>query len=119
VTHFKVDIQLPLRYNSEKNDSLGKKIPEASFLETYQEILKLFGGINTTNTPIMGSWKCPNTGKVYNDQNIVFTVLVESEDKATITNVPKIRELIKYKEIIKNRFKQEEIFMVATRCSWL
>jgi len=45
--------------------------------------------------------------------------LVESEDKMTITNVSKIKELIEYKKELMGKFKQHQIFMVATRCSWI
>lgn len=116
MTHFKIDIQLPLNYNLEDG---GGKIPEEFFFETYEELLKLAGGINTANTPILGSWINPSDKRRYNDKSIVFTVLVESEDRMTIKNVTKIKELIDYKEVLKKRFKQHEIFMVATRCVWL
>ena len=77
------------------------------------------GGIHTTNVPIVGSWISPKTKKGYNDRSIIFSVIVESEDKMTITNVPMIKELEKYKKKLKKRFKQEEIFMIATRCIWI
>lgn len=119
MTHFKVDIQLPTRYNSKEGEEVGPEIPPQFLWETYNELLTLAGGINTANQPIMGSWICPTTKKTYHDNNMVFSVLVVSEDKMTVMNVPKIQQLQKYKEKLKERFKQEEIFMVATRCSWL
>ncbi len=119
MTHFKVDIQLPLNFNPEKGEKEGKIIPPEIFHDTYEELLEMVGGINTTNRPINGSWISPKSGKRYNDRSIVFSVLVESEDKMTITNVPKIKKLQEYKEVLKERFKQEEIFMVATRCVWI
>ena len=119
MTHFKVDIQLPTRYNPEEGEETGCEIPREFLWETYNELLGLAGGINSANQPIMGSWICPKTKKIYHDDNMVFSVLIESEDKKTITNASKIKELIKYKETLKERFKQHEIFMVATRCSWL
>ena len=116
MTHFKVDIQLPLKFNKEEG---GDLIPEEYFFETYEELLDLAGGINTNKNPILGSWINPSTKKRYDDKTIVFTTVVESEDRKTITNATKIKELIKYKEKLKERFKQHEIFMVATRCTWL
>lgn len=116
MTHFKVDIQLPLNFNSEDG---GGKIPEEYFFHTYEELLKLANGINTTNIPVIGSWINPNNKKRYNDKSVVYTILVDSEDKMTINNATKIKELKKYKEVLKERFKQHEIFMVATRCCWL
>ncbi len=116
MTHFKVDIQIPLTYNPEKGKRIGSKIPEVYFLETYEELLKMIGGISTSSIPITGSWINPNK-KRYDDRTIVFSVVVESEDKMTLTNISKIQELKNYKETLKLRFKQEEIFMVATRCT--
>ncbi len=119
MTHFKIDIQLPTRFNPKDEEKVGKEVPPPFLWETYNELLALAGGINTVNQPIMGSWVCPKTKKTYHDNNMVFSVLVDSEDKMTVMNVPKIKELQKYKEILKERFQQQEIFMVATRCSWL
>ena len=116
MTHFKIDIQLPLCFNKEDG---GAKIPEEFYFEAYEELLKLAGGINTTNTPILGSWINPSNKKRYDDKCVVYTILVESEDKMTITNVPKIKELIEYKKELMEKFKQHQIFMVATRCVWI
>lgn len=111
-----MDIQLPLCYNPEDGEGL---ISEEDFLKTYEELLKIAGGINTFNSQIMGSWINPADKRRYNDKTVVYTVLVDSEDRMTIHNATKIKELKKYKEILKERFKQHEIFMVATRCVWL
>src|SRR3989344_8793799 len=111
MTHFKVDIQLPLCFNSEDG---GGKIPEEFYFDTYESLLKLAGGINTTNTPVMGSWINPDNKKRYNDQSVVYTVLVDSEDKMTVHNATKIKKLKKYKEVLKKKFKQHQIFMVST-----
>src|SRR3989344_2315891 len=99
MTHFKIDIQLPLAYNPKK----GQRV----------------GGISTSNVPVMGSWINPKTKKRYNDKSIVLSVVIESGDIMTIINVPKIKELKDYKETLKVRFKQHEIFMIATRCTWI
>jgi hypothetical protein len=119
MTHFKVEIQLPLNFNPEKGKKIGEKIPPELFHITYEELLGMVGGINTSNVPIVGSWISPKTKKRYNDSSIIFSVVVESEDKMTITNVPKIKELQAYKEKLKERFNQEERFMIATRCIWI
>lgn len=116
MTHFKVDIQIPLKYNPEDG---GEKIPEEFYFKTYEELLKIAGGINTTNTPIIGSWINPDNKVRYNDSSVVYTILVDSEDRMTIHKCSKIKELIEYKEILKERFKQHQIFMVCTRCVWL
>ena len=90
MTHFKIDIQLPLNFNSEDGGGL---ISEESFFKTYEELLEMVGGINTTKSPVMGSWICPKTKKRYNDKSILFTIIVESEDIVTASNVPKIKSL--------------------------
>ncbi len=69
--------------------------------------------------PIIGSWINPKDKKRYNDKTLVYTVLVESEDKMTIEKITKIKELKTYKEVLKERFKQHGILMAATRCVWL
>lgn len=119
MTHFKVEIQLPLNFNPKKNEKIGKKIPAEEFHKTYEELLKIAGGINTANEPVMGSWISPKTKKRYNEKSIIFSLIVESEEKAEMSDVPKIKKLKKYKEKLKKRFKQEEIFMIITRCVWI
>jgi hypothetical protein len=69
MTHFKVDIQLPLKFNPEEG---GENIPQEYFFETYEELLKLASGISTNNNPIIGSWVNPKDKKRYDDKTIVF-----------------------------------------------
>tara|TARA_Y100000034_G_scaffold29691_2_gene36039 strand:- start:673 stop:1032 length:360 start_codon:yes stop_codon:yes gene_type:complete len=119
MTHYKVEIQIPLFYNLEDGKKDREKIPSKLFYETYLEIFNMVGGIHTSPTPVFGAWRCPKTRKAFFDKSTVFTVLVETNDIKTINNIPKMKELIEYKKILKKRFKQHEIFMVATRCQWL
>ena len=119
MTHFKVDIQLPLKHNPESGEDVGKEIPKKLFFDAYEKFLSIGCGVHTTNTPVFGSWIHPNTKQRYNDNTIVFTIVVDSEDKVTVANVDKIKLLKEYKEVLKTNFKQNEIYMVATRCSWL
>jgi len=117
MTHFRVDIQLPLCFNSEDG---GGKIPEELFLDTHIDLLNMVGGIHTSKQPVLGSWlNTDEKNKRYDDRCIVYSVLVESEDKVTVNNITKIKELIDYKKVMMKRFKQHKIFMVATRCTWL
>ena len=113
MTHFQITIQLPLKYNN------GEKIEESKFKETYEEVLDITGGITINPRPLQGAWIDPNDGIRYDDETITFSVLIDSEDKITALKVQKILELKQYKEKLKERFNQKEIFMVATRCSWL
>src|SRR3989344_2608891 len=103
MTHLKVDIQLPLNFNAEKGKKIRETVPKEHFFDTYEELLKIAGGINTHNVAIMGSWVDRKTKKRYDDNSTVFSVLVDSEDKFTIQNVSKIKELKDYKEKLKER----------------
>jgi len=116
MTHFRVDIQLPLKFNKEDGGGL---IPEEYFSDTYEELLKIGGGISTSNNQIIGSWINPKDKRRYDDKSVVFTVVVESEGKVIVTNIGKIKELLEYKEKLKERFRQHEILMIATGCTWL
>lgn len=119
MTHFKIDIQLPLRFNPKTGQKQGEEVPSSHFHLTYKELLNLFGGVHTTNSPIMGSWMCPKTNKPFHDKSVVFSILVPSADKNDILKIPKIKQLKEYKRKLKKRFNQKEIYMVATRCYWL
>ena len=119
MTHFQITIQLPLKYNATENSAERMKIEEYKFKETYDELLVIARGITINPIPLQGTWVNPSNGIRYDDENLMWSVLVESEDKISAIKVPKIQELIKYKEILKNRFQQEEMYLVAIRCSWL
>lgn len=103
MTHYKVEIQIPLYYNPKGRKKKRRKISKQLFYRTYEELFDLAGGIHTTNIPVLGAWKCPKTGRKFYDRCIVYIVLVETEDKMTITNIPKIQELVKYKKVIKKK----------------
>lgn len=118
MTHFKVDIILPLFYNK-NHERKRESIPPEPFLTTYQELVKMCGGISFPDHKILGSWISPITNKAYDDENRIFSVVVESHDKVNARNAPKIKKLIKYKQTLNKRFQQEEISMIATRCCWL
>ena len=89
MTHIRVDIHLPLKFNPEES---GKEISQEIFFQTYEELLKLAGGISTNNNPLNGSWINPLSNVRYDDKTITFTIVVESEDRMTINQIPKIRE---------------------------
>lgn len=67
MTHFKIEIQIPRYYNIIKGDENREKIPEVLFYDTYHELLELAGGVNTSPNPIIGAWKCPKSGKVFQE----------------------------------------------------
>ena len=117
MTHFKVDIQLPKVYNEKEGTRI--QIPEESFTKTYDDLLSIVGGISLSKNPILGSWIHPSTGERFDDETITYSVLVNSEDRRNPQNATKIKELIDYKKTLMIRFKQHEIFMVTSRCTWL
>ncbi len=116
MTHFKVDIQIPIEYNLQKGENKRRKIPISDFYETYCELRNIVGGVHFNTTPVIGSWISPKK-EIYDDELYVFTVIVESGDRKTVTNAPKIKKILSYKRKLKTRFKQEEMYILATRCT--
>lgn len=105
---FKVEILLPLRYNREGDEAIGKLIDGKEFHDTYEQLLEKFGGISSYENRVNGSWVSPETKKRYDDESVIFSVVLNSEQE-----VQKIKE---YKEVLKIRFKQEDIFMTSMVC---
>jgi len=71
----KVEILLPLTYNPEGKEEIGKKIPEYTFHKTYEELLKIAGGVSTNFTPVKGSWICLEDRVRYDDQSVTLMIL--------------------------------------------
>lgn len=109
MTHYHVVIQLPLHYNPVKGEEKRQKISAEDFRKTYIELLEMVGGVNTSNTPISGAWKNPKTKQNFFDENIAFNVLVETEDKKTLTNIPKMKKLVDYCSVESSLFTEDTI----------
>jgi len=93
-----VKILLPLEYNNKK------PIESEKFDHTRKELIDRFGGCSVLGHTA-GYWI--DSGIEYKDTNTGFAVVVD-HDKSTL------RFLAKYKETLKERFQQLEIFMTYT-----
>jgi len=93
-----VYIYLPVYYNDKT------PVDKSKFVETFNELVEMFGGCSADENTIMGSWKDPITNNVYDDEIIIYHILcLDTEFNRTL--------LRQYKEKLKNRFRQEEILM--------
>lgn len=93
-----MDIYLPLYYNN------NQKIEKSKFVDTFNELVEMFGGCSADQYSILGGWKDPNSDALYNEENRIYHIIcVDSEENRTI--------LKNYKEKLKERFRQKEIMM--------
>ena len=96
------DIYLLLLYND------GTSIEEGKFVKVQVELFRKFGGLTSIKRdfPLRGIWG--NETTVYEDEIIILTAIDSSgnleEREQFITD---------YKEMLKIRFKQEEIFITG------
>ena len=116
MTHFKVDIQLPRYYNLKKGEKKRNEIPPNCFFDTYEELIDIAGGVNTSKFQIQGSWVSPQTNERYNDESILFSVLIKSNGKSRIEDIPQLNKIKRYKKKLLKRFEQKAIYMIATPC---
>jgi hypothetical protein len=96
------DIYLPIQYND------GISIEEEKFVQVQRELFRKFGGLTSIKRefPLRGMWG--NETTVYEDEIIILTVVDFSD------NVEETEQFITdYKEILKIRFEQEEIFITG------
>ena len=94
------EILLPLFYND------GRPIEKEKFVQTDDELVQLFGATSTDTVAVRGRWMYQST--VYQDQLIrVRLDLADNPD-----NWQSVRS---YKETLKARFDQLEIWITAHR----
>lgn len=94
------EILLPLFYND------GRAIEPEKFLETDDELVRLYGATSTDSVVVRGRWLYQST--VYSDQ--LLRVRLDVDD------IPGNWEQIRHvKEILKERFDQLEIWITASR----
>jgi len=92
------EILLPLLYND------GSKVEKERFLTTNEELVERFGATTTDSTRIVGRWIYQN--QLYEDKLIRIIIDVpESEDSETFFK--------HYKEILKERFNQTDIWITS------
>lgn len=92
------EILLPLAYND------GKEIEKEKFFQTDQELVEKFGATTTDTTIAIGSWVYK--GVLYKDRLIRIRVDVEDTEDAR-------RFLEDFKEVLKERFKQIDIWITG------
>ena len=92
------EILLPLFYND------GRRIEEEKFTETDKELVAQFSATSTDTIIVKGHWIYQST--LYEDK--LVRVRIDTED--TPLNLEFIRN---YKEILKERFQQLDIWITA------
>ncbi|MEK6690069.1 MAG: hypothetical protein AABY78_02060 [Nitrospirota bacterium] len=93
------DIYLPLRYNDDR------EIEPSKFDQTRKELIDRFGGLSvlpSQGATIEGWWRFKE--EIVRDEIRIFRVFTGSEDDDFWK---------KYKTILKDRFQQEEIFILS------
>ena len=92
------EILLPLKFND------GQPVPWEIVGDTLKELRQRFGAVSFESQTIVGIWQFQ--GIEYRDELVRVFVDVEEE--------PENREFFKtYKEQLKSRFRQHEIWMTA------
>jgi len=90
-------LHLPLTYNS------GCPIEEEKFDLTRRELVERFGGVTNTapGFPLQGWWQAAET--VVRDDIVIWTVVTQGDENGFFRN---------YKEVLKQRLDQKEIFII-------
>lgn len=94
------EILLPLCYND------GSEIEPVKFDETMVELRHKFGGVTLDPNPRLGSWQ--EEGEVFDDDLVRFVVDAEGNEPALAWSLHFLEE---YKEVLKERFQQLEIWI--------
>ncbi|MBI3922136.1 MAG: hypothetical protein HY318_12015 [Armatimonadetes bacterium] len=92
------ELLLPLCYND------GRPVDKHKFRETRDELIERFGAVSTDSVIVSGHWLYKGT--LYEDKLIRIRIdAVESEE---------VRQFItQYKEILKERFEQFDVYITA------
>ncbi|MBI4552266.1 MAG: hypothetical protein HY710_08385 [Candidatus Latescibacteria bacterium] len=92
------ELLLPLYYND------GRPIEEEKFVETDEELVQAFGATSTETVIVSGRWVYQST--LYEDR--LIRVRIDTAD------TPENRTFFRqYKETLKTRFAQEDIWITA------
>jgi hypothetical protein len=92
------EILLPRRFND------GRAVPEELGVETLMELRQHFGAVSCETQTIRGMWEYE--GQVYHDDLVRLFV--------DVPDVPESRQFfLKFKERIKSRFEQLDIWMTS------
>jgi hypothetical protein len=92
------EILLPLKYND------GSEVETEKFLETRQALVERFGAITIQPESVRGIWQYE--GEHYEDESVRFILDVD--------DTPETEEFFRtFKESLRERFQQIDIWMVA------
>ena len=92
------ELLLPRQFND------GKPVPNELFAETLLDLRKQFGAVSSQVRAIEGEWE--DRGVVYRDElTLVFVAVADTPENAEFFRA--------YKERLKFRFQQIEIFMTS------
>lgn len=92
------EILLPLRFND------GSPIPDEAVADTLLELEQKFGAVSSDTQTIRGRWR--HEGQSYRDDLIRVFVDVADESESR-------QFFIEYKELLKARFQQLDIWMTT------
>lgn len=93
------EILLPLRHND------GREVEAEKLLQTKNELIQKFGALTVDPHPLEGRWT--QRGVTYEDRLLKYTVDVERD-------TDEIQRFFReYKEQLKQRFEQLDIWIIA------
>ena len=97
-TFRRFEILLPLRFND------GSPVSDELVVDTLLELRQQFGAVSSETQTIRGVWQ--HQGQVYRDD--LIRVFVDARD------IPEVREFFAaFKQTLKNRFQQLDIWITA------
>ena len=99
----RVEILLPTHYESTLNNGKYEKINGDEYVTTYKELTNWFRGCTYDPTVKKGEW-VDNNGKKYSDDSTTLYCDIDNTKKNN-------QFWIEYKEILKKRFKQKDIYI--------
>ena len=96
------EVLVPLQFND------GQPVPDDLISDTLVELENHFGAVSSETQPTHGRWQ--HEGRTYRDK--LLRVYVDIPE----TDVPKTRRFfVRYKERLKRRFRQIDIWMTTYR----
>ena len=105
MTQLKLEILLPIYHNPDENNE-RKKIEGNEFSETFKDLMKKFGGCTIDPHTLSGGWINPDTGIEITDELTTYWIVYEDTKE-------NIEFLKNYKDVLKERFKQDDIMMFS------
>lgn len=92
------ELLLPTKFNN------GLPVPNDAFADTLLELEERFGAVSSESQTIAGQWR--HEGHVYRDESVrVFVDVPDTEENRQF--------FIAFKEILKQRFQQIDIWMTT------